>query len=145
MNYAHDLLYCPTYGSIVLTDEELTAGAKFLALVLEKFSSQMAVVQWPGKEDLAKLMGVGAESVDRGLKALKEAGYLSRERAASASVYRLSIPHGRRMHHFDLGVPPVDGRVVFRCNPEQAKTINDALGGDALVEKALVVFCGLDE
>lgn len=68
-----------TWRSAV-TESNLPAGAKLIALTLSLYLTEKQTVAWPSQKTLAHDSGMGERSVRRHLALLEERGYLRREK-----------------------------------------------------------------
>lgn len=74
-------------------EEAAASGADLLILLAIADTANDEGVAWPSKASLLRKTRVGANTLDRRLKALRDAGLLLREeRAGTSNLYRLPVP-----------------------------------------------------
>jgi hypothetical protein len=140
---------CTDWAALVLDDQDLPAPAKYLALALAKYMCPMGRLQWPGKAELAKRMGVSAAAVEKNLEVLRDTGWLKYMRNFQVDppecVYRPTVPTGRS----SIGIVQYEeilkgeGGPIFRMPPkEMMMEIWDAQAVNRMWDMAAAVLEG---
>lgn len=137
----------PQYAVVparLVRDDRIPAGAKAVAMALALYTNDLGVC-WPSRKRLAADLGVSVDSIDRGLAALVEHGWLvklvrvrpgSGDRASNAYVWRadLSLEECERRANASLdqrGLPPTVGVAADLRPPPQPHESGEGGGTDA--------------
>ena len=87
----------------VLDDPTTTAATRLVYVALASFATAEGHA-WPSRERIAARAGVGRSTVDRELRRLAQAGYLTRTARPNVRGKRLTT-----MYHLGPPLPPHDG------------------------------------